>query len=551
MGKTLNELIEKSIKENWDLPSVADFQGDNYLYSDVAAIIAKYHIVWRNSGWKPGFKVAICGRNSATWAISFLAAVTYGAIPVPLLNEFTPDIIHRLVTHSEAKLFIVSKQVWEELDPEQMPNLEAIVMESNSHELLYSRNETFAQELAKAEESYSKQYPKGIAPDMINYFEQDPEELMMINYTSGTTSMPKGVMIPVRAMWSNMLFAFDALPNIKRGHRVVSLLPVAHLYGMSFEFLFEFCRGVEITFIPRALSPHIIMSALKEVSPNLVVLVPLILEKVIRKAIMPKYKSKKVQMMLKLPLIGNKIRQKFRDGLYKALGGNLYEVIVGGAALSPDVEEVLCDIKFPFTVGYGMTECAPIICYRDWHEFVPSSCGVMVPRMEMKILSSDPQNVPGELTVRGDNVMLGYYKNEEATKQAIDEDGWLHTGDMTVVDNDGNVFIRGRIKNMLLGASGQNIYPEELEQGVNALPYVLESVVVQRDNRLVALVYPNREDAARDGLKSDKAIQGVLESHKKDMNKHFPSYAPITAFELVEKEFEKTPKKSIKRFLYT
>lgn len=508
MKARLNAVLEQAIKDYWDLKSLSNLQGECFTYAQVAQMIAQYHKDWRAKGYEPGFRVALYGRPCAQWSIALLAAFSYRAVAVPLLNEFTKEMVDRLVEHSEAK------------------------------ELITPANYVKLEDCAP------------ISKEEVSYERHQPDDLLMINYTSGTTSAPKGVMIPERAMWSNMAFAEQVLPNLKPGMQTLSLLPTAHLYGMSFELMYEFVAGIHVTFLNRALAPAVIMPAFKEIKPHLIVVVPMLIEKVVRKGIMPKFNDPKIQLMRKIPYLRNTINKRFRDGLMEALGGRAYEVIIGGAALNAEVEEVLNEIKFPYTVGYGMTECAPIIGYADWKNFVRSSCGMPAPRMEVKILSDDPHNVPGEIVTRGMNVMLGYYKNEEATRATIDEEGWLHTGDMGVMDTMGNIFIRGRIKNMLLSGSGQNIYPEEIEAAVNNLQYVLESVVVQREHRLVALVYPDRDAAKAAGIEGDEALLKVIEEQKPVVNKKFPVYSQVNAFELVETEFEKTPKKSIKRFMY-
>ncbi len=536
---TFNEFLADAIRSYWSLPALSNFEAESYTYGQVADRIARYHLAWKDAGLDPGFRVALCGRNSAEWCIGLLAAFSYGAVAVPLLNEFTPEMIIRLVKHSETQVLLVSQQILKTLEAinirEELPALKICIIEQQD----------------QVEPLYTQRYPSGITPDAILYHAQEAEELLMINYTSGTTSEPKGVMIPQRAIWSNMAFAKEVLPFLGKGQKVLSMLPTAHLYGMSFELLYEFIAGLHVTLLNRALSPNIILKALGEVKPDLVVVVPMIIEKVVRKGLMPKYNAPVVRILRRIPFVGSILKKKFREGLLSALGGNLYEVIIGGAALNGEVEAILHDIKFPYTVGYGMTECAPIIGYRDWQTFVPTSCGRPAPRMEVRIDSSDPANVPGEIITRGTNVMIGYYKNEEATRQAIDADGWLHTGDMGVMDADNNIFIRGRIKNMLLSPSGQNVYPEEIEAAVNGMPYVVESVVVQREHRLIALVYPDRPAAAKAGLADDEAILKMLHQHHKEINHLFPNYAQINAFELVQDEFEKTPKKSIKRFLYS
>lgn len=539
MKKTLNEMLEHSIRQHWSLMALSNYEGAHYTYADVADRIIRYHLAWKQAGLEPGFRVALCGRNSAEWCIALIAAFSYGAVAVPLLNEFTPEMVVRLVRHSEAQVLLVGPQVAKSLEPlhieNEVPGLKVCLLDQ--------------QDLV--EDLFAAAYPEGLKPELVHFTPHQPEDLLMINYTSGTTSEPKGVMIPERAMWSNMAFAEEVLPNLNAGLCTLSMLPTAHLYGMSFELMYEFVIGIHVTLLNRALSPAIILKALKDVRPHLVVVVPMLIEKIVRKGIMPEFNSTKIKTMRSIPGMRQFINRKFRDGLMQALGGRLYEVIIGGAALNSEVEQLLTEIKFPFTVGYGMTECAPIIGYSDWKEFVPQSCGKPAPRMEVRIDSSDPQRVPGEIVTRGMNVMLGYYKNEEATRRAIDADGWLHTGDMGVMDSVGNIFIRGRIKNMLLSPSGQNVYPEEIEAVVCSQPYVSECVVVQREHRLVALVYPDRQVAATAGMANDEDILKFLNSRRNQVNKSFPVYAQVNAFELVEKEFEKTPKKSIKRFLYS
>lgn len=538
MKKTFNELMIESLTKNWRLKSLSNYEGEDFTYAQVAERIARYHLAWRAAGLKPGSRVALCGRNSAEWCIGLLAIFGYGAVAVPLLNEFTPDMIIRLVQHSEAEVLLVSQQIRKSLGDydfeTQMPSLKICILEEQD----------------MVTDLFDQAYPNGFSQNDVKMHEQTAEELLMINYTSGTTSEPKGVMIPQRAIWSNMAFAQEVLPNLCAGMEVLSLLPTAHLYGMSFELLYEFVVGIHVTFINKALTPTLILNALKDVRPHLVVVVPMLIEKIVRKGIMPQYNETKIKMVRQLPFVRNYVNRKFCDGLMEALGGRLYEVIIGGAGLNAEVEQLLKEIHFPFTVGYGMTECAPIIGYSDWHDFVQQSCGKPAPRMEVKIDSMDPHNVPGEILTRGMNVMLGYYKNEEATRHAIDEEGWLHTGDMGVMDTMDNIFIRGRIKNMLLSPSGQNVYPEEIEAVVNSQPYVLESVVVQREHRLIALIYPDRQLAQKAGLSNDEDLMKYYHSRLKDVNRSFPVYAHVNDVELVEVEFEKTPKKSIKRFLY-
>ena len=553
---TLNGLIEASISRHWERPALCDYgAGTTPLrYADVAEQIARYHLTWQLCGYEPGFKVAICGRNSAAWAVTLLACFTYGAVPVPLLSEFSPSTVQHLVRHSGARLLVAGASIAHAVDAAEMPELDAIVACDRLHQLLYCRSERFRRVILEADRIYAEHYPTGLTPDRLCYHRHRPDDLCLLSYTSGTTSEPKGVMIPERALWSNMAFAREVLPMFNSSHRVVSILPTAHLYGLSFELLYEFCVGMEVTFLGRTPSPQVILGALAEKRPSLIVVVPLVIEKIVQRGVLPRWQKPGMRLLRSLPVVRGIVRRKVRQALVEALGGEFYEVIVGGAALSPEVEALLREVGFPFTVGYGMTECAPIIGYSDWHTFVPQSCGKAAPRLEVRIDSADPQRTEGEILVRGMNVMLGYYRNDEATRAAIDADGWLHTGDVGVIDAEGNIFIRGRLKTMLLGPSGQNIYPEELEAEVQRLlPYVAECLVVQRGgSRLVALVCPDRETARREaGVADDAALAAYLTERLPQVNRHLPSYARLAAVELVEHEFEKTPKRSIKRFLYS
>lgn len=552
MDNRLNSLFENCIRSYWDEKGLSDYKADTYTFEDIANIIIRYHLTWEKAGFEKGFRVAICGRNCSQWTTMLISCFTYGAVAVPLLNEFTAEQIHRLVNHSDSKLLFVSEYIWNKLDINEMPGVDVVMLDNKEHDIVYCRRQEVKKVYDSVESIFTETYPNGLKPeDVCFYRHQSPDELLMINYTSGTTSEPKGVMIPERAVWSNMEFAKQVLPQLNHTMSVVSLLPTAHVYGMAFEVLYEFIIGVDITFITRALSPAVILQAMADVKPCIVVVVPMIIEKVVRKGLLPKWNKPIVQTLLKVPGISSILKKKFRDGLIQALGGNFYEVIIGGAALNPEVEDVLKKINFPYTVGYGMTECAPIICYSDWKSFAPHSCGRQVPRMEVKVNSNDPFNEPGEIVAKGMNVMLGYYKNEEATKAAIDEDGWLHTGDMGITDEKGNIFIKGRFKTMLLSGSGQNIYPEEIENEITTLKYVTETIVVQRDVKLVSLIYPDRDAAAKDGLTDDEQILKYYESQKKALNSRLAAYSHIAGFELVKEEFEKTPKKSIKRFLYS
>ena len=546
--KSFIALIEKSIKKNWDANSLTDYKGVTYQYKDVARKIEKLHIIFEESGVKPGDKIAICGRNMSHWGVTFLATVTYGAVIVPILHEFKPDQVHNIVNHSEAKLLFVGDVVWEGLDESAMPNLEGVVL-VNDFSLLVSRTEKLTYAREHLNELFGKKFPKNFRKEHINYYKDSPDELLVLNYTSGTTSFSKGVMIPARALWSNMMFAFSAL-TMKSGDRLVSMLPMAHMYGLAFEFLYQFCAGVQVFFLTRMPSPKIILQAFAEVKPSLVIAVPLIIEKIIKKNVLPKLETPTMKFLMHVPLVSDKIREKVREQLMSAFGGEFYEIVVGGAAFNQEIEAFMRSIDFPYTVGYGMTECAPLICYEDWKKFKAGSCGKAVANMEVKVLSADPANIPGEIICRGDNVMLGYYKNEEATREVIDADGWMHTGDLGVIDENGYVTIKGRSKNMLLGPSGQNIYPEEIEDKLNNMPYVNESIVIQAlDGKLAALIYPDFELAFANGI-SEKQVEEQMEANRVAVNAQIAAYEQIARVKIYHEEFEKTPKKSIKRFLY-
>ena len=547
---SFNELIQKSIIANWDMDALTDYKGQTLQYHDVARKIEKVHILFENSGVQKGDKIALCGRNSSQWAVAFIATLTYGAIAVPILHEFMPEQIHNIVNHSDAKLLFAGDYVAGIIDPEAMPHLEGIIRNTD-YSLIVSRSEklTYARENLNA--LYGQKYPKYFRQEHINYYiEQSPDELALINYTSGTTGFSKGVMIPYRALWSNYDFACDVLgATIKKGDNIISILPMAHMYGMAFEFLFEFLHGCHVFYLNRTPSPAIIAQAFAEVKPRIIIAVPLVIEKIIRKKVFPKIQNNRMRLLLQMPIISAKVREMICKEVLKAFGDNAYEVIIGGAAFNQEVEQFMHRINFPYTVGYGATECAPIICYADWQTFKPKSCGRAVVHMEVKIDSPDPERVPGEILARGLNVMLGYYKNEEATAATIDKDGWYHTGDLGTMDADGNVFINGRSKNMLLGANGQNIYPEEIEDKLNSMTMVVESLVVQRDTKLVALVHPDLDEAKAMGFTKED-LQGIMEQNRDTLNQMLPAYEKIAEVEIHEEEFEKTPKKSIKRFLY-
>lgn len=548
MEQSFIALIERAIKENWDLDALTDYKGATLQYKDVARKIEKLHIIFEESGVQKGDRIAICGRNSAQWGAAFLATLTYGAVVVPVLHEFKAENIHYIVNHSDAKLLLVGDMVWPELDEKEMSSLEGIIM-LNDYTLLVSRTEKLTYAREHLNEMFGKKYPKNFRVEHIKYEYDSPEELAMINYTSGTTSLSKGVMIPYRALWSNVQFAYEVL-SLNKGDKLVSMLPMAHMYGLAFEFIYEFCVGCHIYYLTRVPSPKIIFDAFAEVKPNIIVAVPLIIEKIIKKNVLPRLQTPAMQILLKVPIINDKIKATVRENMIQAFGGNFYEVIVGGAAFNQDVENFLKMINFPYTVGYGMTECAPIICYEDWKKFVPGSCGKAAPRMEVKIDSPDPHNIVGEILCKGMNVMLGYYKNEDATREVLDSDGWLHTGDLGIIDEEGNVFIKGRSKNMLLGPSGQNIYPEEIEEKLNNLPFVTESIVIQKDDKLVGLVFPDFEEAATQGYTSEEDIQRIMEENRVTLNTQIPGYCQVSRIKIFKEEFEKTPKKSIKRFLY-
>ena len=541
------DYIEQSIIKNWDKDSLTDYKGITLQYKDVARKIAKFHIVLESAGIQPGDKIAVCGRNSAHWAVTFLATITYGAVIVPILHEFKADNIHNIVNHSEAKLLFVGDQAWENLNEDAMPLLEGIASLTDFSSLV-SRNEKLTYAFEHRNAIYGQRYPKNFRPEHICYRKDRPEELAIINYTSGTTGYSKGVMLPYRSIWSNVAYCFEMLP-VKPGDHIVSMLPMAHMYGLAFEFLYEFSVGCHIYFLTRMPSPKIIFQAFEEVKPSLIVAVPLIIEKIIKKSVLPKLETPAMKILLKVPIINDKIKATVREEMIKAFGGNFKAVIVGGAAFNQEVEQFLKMIDFPYTVGYGMTECGPIICYEDWRKFKPGSCGKAVPRMDVRVLSSDPENIVGEIVCKGPNVMLGYYKNEEATQEVIDKDGWLHTGDLALMDEEGNVTIKGRSKNLLLSASGQNIYPEEIEDKLNNLPYVAESIIVQQNEKLVGLVYPDFDDAFAHGLKNED-IEQIMEENRVALNDTLPAYSQISKMKIYPEEFEKTPKKSIKRYLY-
>ena len=547
---SFNEFIEKSIIDNWDLDALTDYKGQTLQFHDVARKIEKLHILFENSGIQKGDKIALCGRNSSQWAAAYLATLTYGAVAVPILHEFMADQIHNIVNHSDARILFVGDHVATIIDPQQMPHLEGII-NNTDYSLIISRTDKLTYAREHLNELYGKKFPKYFRKEHISYYhEQSPDELALINYTSGTTGFSKGVMIPYRALWSNYDFACGVLgKTIQKGDNVISILPMAHMYGMAFEFIYEFLHGCHVYYLNRIPSPAIIAQAFADVKPKIIIAVPLVIEKIIRKKVFPKIQNNRMRLLLNMPVISKKVREMICQEVIKAFGGNMYEVIIGGAAFNQEVEQFLKRINFPYTVGYGATECAPIICYSDWHDFAPGSCGRAVQHMEVVIDSKDPEHIPGEILARGLNVMLGYYKNEEATRETIDKDGWYHTGDLGTMDSNGNVYINGRSKNMLLSANGQNIYPEEIEDKLNSMTLVVESIVVQRDSKLVALVYPDQEEARNLNF-SQKDLEDVMEQNRNTLNQLLPAYEKISEIEIYSEEFEKTPKKSIKRYLY-
>ncbi|MBO8454973.1 MAG: AMP-binding protein [Bacteroidetes bacterium] len=545
---SVNKLYEKSFRENWDRPALSNYQGVTLHYRDVARRIAKMHIMYEECGLVKGDKVAICSRNQANWGVAFLSALTYGAVPVPILHEFKPGNIHHLVNHSEAKILFVDDVVWEGLSENEMPVLQAVV-QINTFHLLFAKTSKITEVRAHLNELFGKKYPMNFTPESLDYYEDSPDELALINYTSGTSGFSKGVMIPYRALWSNIFFANKVLPMINETSNVVAMLPSAHMYGMMFELLFELTVGAHVHFLTRVPSPKIIMQALSEVRPNIVIAVPLIIEKVYKSKLKPILEKNGIKFLMHLPVLDHMVMKKICNELISAFGGQFEEVIIGGAAFNKEVESFFKKIAFPFTVGYGMTECAPIITYADWKVSRLYSCGQVAPNMEIRIDSEDPENIPGEVLVKGMNVFLGYFKNPEATESAFTKDGWFRTGDMGVMDKDGYLYLKGRSKCMILGPSGQNIYPEEIESVLNNMPYVVDSLVVEDKGSLTALIYPDFHQGELDGLNSDSLKQHIEESLVQ-ANHELPNYARIKKVEIMPEDFERTPKRSIKRYLY-
>lgn len=544
---SLIQLIEESIRKNWNLDAMTDYKGATLQYKDVARKIEKMHILFEHAGIKKGDKIALCGRNSANWTATFLGVITYGAVAVPILHEFKADNVHNIVNHSEARMLFVGDQVWENFNEAAMPHLEGII-ELKNFDLVVSRSQRLTYAREHLNEEFGKRYPCRFRAENVSYRREEPEELAVINYTSGTTGYSKGVMLPYRSIISNVVHIHKKV-GLKPGDNVVSMLPLGHIFGLVFDFIYGVTVGAHLWFLTRMPSPKIIAESFAEIRPRVIACVPLIVEKIFKKNILPKVDNKLGKLLLKLPIVSDKIKEQIRTQAMEVFGGNFIEIVIGGAPFNPEVEAFLRKINFPYTIAYGMTEAAPLICHSRWDEIQYTSCGKTVSNMETKVLSSDPERIPGELVCRGMNVMLGYYKNEEATAQAIDCNGWLHTGDMAIKDAEGNIFIKGRCKNMLLTASGQNIYPEEIEARLNNMPFVDESLVILAGDKLIALVYPDNEEAFAQGM-DKKALEAAIEVNRTELNKMLPAYSQITRIKLYPEEFEKTAKKSIKRFLY-
>ena len=545
---TLTGYIEQSLRNNWDRPALSDYHGMTLTYKDVARKIAKLHLAFKHAGLGKGDKIAVCGRNSAQWAVAALASITYGTITVPILHDFKPDTIHHLVTHCDARLLFTDASTWENLDHENMPHIKGVVNIAD-YSLLFSRDKAFTQAREHLNRLFGDKYPEGFTPDDVVYERFNQDDVALINYTSGSMGFSKGVMLSYGSLWSNVQYSIDGLDFLVPGDGFVSMLPLAHMFGLTVEMLHPFVKGCHIYFLGRTPSPKILLGAFAEVKPKLIVAVPLVIEKIVKTRVFPMLEKPLMKLLMHIPFVDDRLMAKIKQGLTDAFGGNLKELIIGGAGLNKDVETFLRKIQFPYTVGYGMTECGPLICYSSWDKQKQASCGHAVDRMELRVDSPDPATTPGVLWVRGANVMKGYYKNDEATQACMGADGWMNTGDIAQIDKDGYVFIRGRDKNMILGPSGQNIYPEEIEQQLNNLPYVAESLIVSRDGKLVALIHPDYENATKQGL-DDAAVDKQMRDNLKTLNAALPSFSQISDMQIFTEEFEKTPKRSIKRFMY-
>ncbi|MDE5713013.1 MAG: AMP-binding protein [Muribaculaceae bacterium] len=548
-NRSLNLIIEKAVKSNWELMALSDLGGISFKFSEVAENIEKLHILYQSAGIRPGDKIAICGKNSACWALSFISCLTYGAVAVPILHEFKPENIHTLVNHSEAKLLFVDKAIFEKLDKDVLKNLIGALYLSEEG-IAFSRSKKLTSTRNDINKIFGTRHPEKFSPEDVVYYHDSPEDLAVINYTSGSTGAPKGVMLPFLSIWSNIRYCIDDLDFLKPGDGMVNMLPLGHLYGMVIEMLHPFVKGCHCHFLTKVPSPKVLLGAFAEVRPKLIITVPLVLEKIIRSKVFPKIHTPLMKILLKIPFVNDRIYSGIKDSLINAFGGKVLEIIIGGAPLNAEVEKFLYRIGFPMTVGYGMTECGPLLTYAPPHESRPHTVGRIVDRMAVKIDSPDPQKIPGNIMVKGDNVMRGYYKNEAATAEVFpNNDGWMNTGDMGVISDDGMISISGRSKTMILGPSGQNIYPEEIEQKINNMPYVAESLVIDDNGKLVALIVPDMESASAKGLSAND-IDKLMAQNIKDVNKSLEAYSKLSSHRLMEKEFEKTPKRSIKRFLY-
>ena len=545
---TLTGYIEQSLRNNWDRPALSDYHGMTLTYKDVARKIAKLHLAFKHAGLGKGDKIAVCGRNSAQWAVAALASITYGTITVPILHDFKPDTIHHLVTHCDARLLFTDASTWENLDHENMPHIKGVVNIAD-YSLLFSRDKAFTQAREHLNRLFGDKYPERFTPDDVVYERFNQDDIALINYTSGSMGFSKGVMLSYGSLWSNVQYSIDGLDFLVPGDGFVSMLPLAHMFGLTVEMLHPFVKGCHIYFLGRTPSPKILLGAFAEVNPKLIVAVPLVIEKIVKTRVFPMLEKPLMKLLMHIPFVDDRLMAKIKQGLTDAFGGNLKELIIGGAGLNKDVETFLRKIQFPYTVGYGMTECGPLICYSSWDKQKQASCGHAVDRMELRVDSPAPETTPGVLWVRGANVMKGYYKNDEATQACMGADGWMNTGDIAQIDKDGYVFIRGRDKNMILRPPGQNIYPEEIEQQLNNLPYVAESLIVSRDGKLVALIHPDYENATKQGL-DDAAVDKQMRDNLKTLNAALPSFSQISDMQIFTEEFEKTPKRSIKRFMY-
>lgn len=548
MDKKFLTLIKNGICENWDRPALTDLNGKTYRYSEFAAEIAKLHMLFEALEIQKGDKIALCDKNSSHWAIAFFASMSYGAVVTTILHDFNGQSIENIVNHSEAKVLFAGEQTKSKIDVDAIPSTKTIIM-LEDFSLLKSATEKANEMQAKREELFAEKYPNGFSKEDIQFHDEAWDELAMLNYTSGTTSAPKGVMIPYRSLWSNTRFAIDNIEFVKAGDGVICMLPMAHMYGLAFEVLLSIAKGSHIHYLSRVPSPQVILDAFAQVNPTLVLTVPLIIEKIIQNKVFPQLAKFPVNVLTKIPFFRKKIYAKVADKLIPLFGNKLVEIVIGGAALNQEVGSFLSEIKFPYTVGYGMTECGPLISYAYWEQYKPASCGMTVDRMRVKIDSDNPTTETGEILTKGDNLMLGYFKNEEATKETFTDDGWLKTGDLGIMDADGHLFIKGRSKTMILGPSGQNIYPEEIEDFYNNSPYVAESLIIEEDHKLIALIYPDKDYMTANNITEDQYAK-LFTHEMKAINKRLPGYSKVVNFRIQETEFEKTPKRSIKRFLY-